>query len=338
MTDLLVVDDALFELHASSSNHPERPARLAAARAGVVRAGVATRKLPAVDAARALLESVHAPSYLDELDALRGTRGMIDADTYVAPRSVEAAVRAAGGAGALGEALAKGELRGVALVRPPGHHAEPDHAMGFCLLNNVAVAAAAVRAAGRKRVAIVDIDVHHGNGTQSIFWRDPDVLYVSLHQWPFYPGTGHVDERGEGDGEGATVNVPLSEGAGDDVYNEAIHRIVAPVLRGFDADVVLLSGGFDAFEHDPLASMEVTPAGFASMIATIADAAGRAPIGMILEGGYDLGGLESCVAAAARALLDDPKDSPLERAIDARHRTEIDRAARSAARRWSNVA
>src|SRR6185369_14897419 len=146
------------------------------------------------DAPRPLLEAVHAPAYLDALEKLRGVRGMLDPDTYLAPKSVDAAIRAAGGSAALGEALARGERRGVALVRPPGHHAESDHAMGFCLLNNVAVAAEAARRAGARRVAIVDIDVHHGNGTQAIFWRDPDVLYASLHQWPFYPGTGNIDE------------------------------------------------------------------------------------------------------------------------------------------------
>jgi acetoin utilization deacetylase AcuC-like enzyme len=267
---LLLVDDALFDEHAPTSNHPERPARLQAARSGVRRSGVATRALEARDAPRALLETVHTPAYLDALEKLRGVRGMLDPDTYVAPKSIEAAIRAAGGAASLGEALARGERRGVALVRPPGHHAESDHAMGFCLLNNVALAAEGARRAGAKKVAIVDIDVHHGNGTQSMFWRDPDVLYVSTHQWPFYPGTGAVDERGEGPGEGATVNVPLSAEADDDVYLEAMHRVIEPVLKAFRADVVLLSGGFDAFEGDPLAMMSLTPGGYAAIVGAIA--------------------------------------------------------------------
>ncbi len=238
---ILLVDDALFDLHAASANHPERPARLEAARAGFARAGVAAERLPPVDADRTLLERVHDPAYLDRLDTLRGTRGMLDPDTFFAPQSIEAAVRAAGGAGALGEALHRGEAqRGVALVRPPGHHAMPSRAMGFCLINNVAVAAEAARRAGAQRIVIVDIDVHHGNGTQAIYWRDPDVLYVSTHQYPYYPGTGSVHERGEGAGLGATLNVPLSEGADDAVYADAIDEVVVPAVSAFRADLVLV--------------------------------------------------------------------------------------------------
>ncbi len=326
---VLVVDDALFDLHEASANHPERPARLDAARAGLRAARVTSEQLPAVDADRALLERVHTPAYLDRLTALRGARGMLDPDTYVAPRSIDAAIRAAGGTGALGDALARrAALRGIALVRPPGHHALPGKAMGFCLLNNVAVAAEAARVAGAKRVAIVDIDVHHGNGTQAIYWRDPDVLYVSTHQYPFYPGTGDVRERGEGSGEGTTVNVPLSEGADDAVYAEATDRAIVPALAEFRPDVVLVSAGFDAFAGDPLASMNVTPAGFAYIVSRIARAADDlgAPVGMVLEGGYDLAGLEACVCAATRALLGeaavDPRTSPIAR----RFRDDIDRA------------
>jgi acetoin utilization deacetylase AcuC-like enzyme len=329
---VLVVDDALFDLHGASANHPERPARIAAARSGLRAAGLSTELLPPVDADRALLERVHTARYLDRLEGLRGTRGMLDPDTYLSPHSVEAAVRAAGGVGALGEALVRrAALRGIALVRPPGHHALPDQAMGFCLINNVAVGAEAARRAGARRVAIVDIDVHHGNGTQAIYWRDPEVLYVSTHQFPFYPGTGDVRERGEGPGLGATVNVPLSDEAGDAVYAQATEDVVVPALAAFRPDVVLISAGFDAFVHDPLAGMAVTPEGFAYIVGSIARAADAlgAPVGMVLEGGYDLTGLETCVRAASRALMGERAPDPRGGRMSSQHRFDIERAATS---------
>lgn len=327
---VLVVDDALFDLHAATANHPERPARLDAARAGLRAAGLSTEQLPPVDAARALLSRVHAEPYLNRLDDLRGARGMLDPDTYMSPRSIDAAVRAAGGVGAIGAALATGEsLRGIALVRPPGHHALPNKAMGFCLLNNIAVGAEAARAAGARRVAIVDIDVHHGNGTQAIYWRDPDVLYLSMHQHPFYPGTGDLRERGEGPGLGSTINVPLSEGADDAVYANAVEEVVTPAVRAFRPDVVLVSAGFDAFVADPLAGMAVTAEGFAFVVSAIGRAADDvgAPVGMVLEGGYDLAGLEECMRAASRALMGEGARDPRDHPMSGRHRVEIERAA-----------
>jgi len=329
---VLLVDDELFDLHAASANHPERPARLDAARAGLRATGIAFERLPPVDAPRPLVERVHSPAYLDKLELLRGVRGMLDPDTYVSPHSIEAAMRAAGGVGAIGEALAKREAsRAVALVRPPGHHALPGKAMGFCLINNVAVGAEAARAAGVTKVAIVDIDVHHGNGTQAIYWRDPNVLYVSTHQFPFYPGTGDVRERGEDAGVGTTVNVPLSEGAGDVVYADAIDEVVVPSLVSFEPELVLISAGFDAFVADPLAGMAVTADGFAYMVSAIARAADElgAPVGMVLEGGYDLAGLESSVDAATRALMGEPARDPRDHPMSGRHRVEIERAARA---------
>lgn len=330
---VLLVDDALFDLHAATANHPERPARLDAARSGVRRAGIASELLPPVDVERALLERVHTPAYIDKLMLLRGVRGMLDPDTYISPHSIGAAMRAAGGLATIGTALATGAAsRAIALVRPPGHHALPNKAMGFCLINNVAVGAEAARAAGAKKIAIVDIDVHHGNGTQAIYWRDPSVLYVSTHQFPFYPGTGDVRERGEDAGLGATVNVPLSEGAGDVVYAEAIDEVVIPALRAFQPEVVLISAGFDAFVGDPLAAMAVTADGFAYMVAAIARASDEmsAPVGMVLEGGYDLAGLEACLESSSRALMGAAARDPRGQPISGRHRVDIERA--SAAR------
>src|SRR5260221_7289904 len=253
-----VVDDPSFDLHRSRGYHPERPERLVAAWAAVARAGVQILPIPARRATREQLERVHQPGYLDELSGLDGEAGQLDADTYLSPGSVAASERAAGGAVALVDALLGGKLaKGVALLRPPGHHARPDQAMGFCLLNNVAVAAAHALASGVRRVAIVDWDVHHGNGTQEMFFGDPRVLYVSLHQWPFYPGTGSAEEIGEGDGRGFTVNVPLSSGARAGDYAAAFERVISPVLDAYAPELVLVSAGFDAHKSDPLAGMQL---------------------------------------------------------------------------------
>lgn len=325
---VLLVDDAVFDLHAASANHPERPARLDAARAGLRRSGIGVEQLAPNDADRALLERVHTGAYLDKLMLLRGARGMLDPDTYVSPHSIDAALRAAGGVGAMATELTRGAKRGIALVRPPGHHALPNKAMGFCLLNNVAIGAEAARLAGAKKVAIVDIDVHHGNGTQAIFWREPNVLYVSTHQFPFYPGTGDLRERGEDAGLGATLNVPLSEGADDTVYAEAIEEVVVPALRAFKPDVVLISAGFDAFIGDPLAAMSVSADGYAYMVSAIARASDElsVPVGMVLEGGYDLAGLEACLDASARALMGGAVRDPRDHPMSGRHRVEIEQA------------
>jgi acetoin utilization deacetylase AcuC-like enzyme len=212
--------------------------------------------------------------------------------------------------------------------------------MGFCLLNNVAVAAAHARSAGAERVAIVDWDVHHGNGTQEMFYRDPSVLYVSLHQWPFYPGTGSAEEVGAGDGTGYTVNVPLSPGADDSVYRHAFERIVAPVLSEFDPDLLLVSAGFDAHVRDPLASMRVTESGYAEMMRQLAralprGAAGR--IGIVLEGGYDLEGLRRSLGAVLEA-LDAPEGAEStpgpDSAATGSHEPDLERAARAARHAW----
>jgi acetoin utilization deacetylase AcuC-like enzyme len=199
-----------------------------------------------------------------------------------------------------------------ALVRPPGHHAERDRAMGFCLFNNVAVAAAASIARGLSRVAIVDIDVHHGNGTQWMFYDDPRVLYLSTHQFPFYPGTGAAGEVGRGDGLGFTVNVPLEAGATDDDYALVYREAVIPVLETFAPELVLVSAGFDAHERDPLASMRMTTDGYASIVRQLTAASGGA-IAFVTEGGYDLAALASCLDASFAAIAGfgpDPSVTP----------------------------
>jgi acetoin utilization deacetylase AcuC-like enzyme len=312
---LLLADDRLFDEHRPRGYHPERPERLGAARRALFRAetaGVAAHRIAARDATLAELTAAHDRGYVETLFALSGRDARIDADTYVSPRSVDAARRAAGSAAALVEQLVAPDAQstlGLALLRPPGHHATRDVGMGFCLFNNAAVAAYAALAKGLSRVAIVDWDVHHGNGTQDIFYDDPRVLYLSLHQFPFYPGTGAAEDVGEGAGKGATVNIPLSAGAGDAAYCAAFHEVVEPVLHDFAPELVLVSAGFDAHERDPLASMRVSADGFGAMARSIgraaaATAGGR--VAVLLEGGYDLGALEDSLFASLVALASGP--------------------------------
>jgi acetoin utilization deacetylase AcuC-like enzyme len=331
---IALVDDPLFAEHRAQEPHPERPERLQAARAAVAQAKLSSTRLDLEprDATDDELGRVHGGSYLEALGHASGRQGYFDADTFYGPKSVAAARRAAGGSVALVDALIGSEVRfGAALLRPPGHHARPSTAMGFCLLNNVAVAAAHARASGKDRVAIIDWDVHHGNGTQEMFYADPSVLYVSLHQFPFYPGTGAAHEIGSGEGRGKTLNVPLSGGATDAVYVAAFDRLIAPVLSQFDPDLVLISAGFDAHRRDPLASMALSEHAYGAMTRRIAaslprGAAGR--IGLFLEGGYDLEGLSSSLRAALEALDSDapPEPAPQEKPLSPIHTAELDRA------------
>jgi acetoin utilization deacetylase AcuC-like enzyme len=330
---IAVVSDPLFLEHSlpDPAGHPERPERLAAAREALASACRAephrVAELPARDASEDELGRVHESKYVEELSRIAGRRGYLDADTYFAPRSHAAAVRAAGGCVAMVDALLDGRASyGLALVRPPGHHARPGAAMGFCLLNNVAVAAAHARARGCARVAIVDWDVHHGNGTQEIFYSDPSVFYVSLHQWPLYPGTGARWDIGAGAGRGATMNIPLSPGAGDAAYVAAVDRLVAPALSEFAPDLLLISAGFDAHERDPLAGMCLTDAGYAAMTRGLIGALpsgknGR--VGIVLEGGYDLEALRGSLDATLRALDDPAVGSGPAGSVDPRHELDL---------------
>jgi len=281
---------------------------------------------------------VHDPRFLDALSRLRGEAGYLDPDTYVSADSVEVARLAAGSLVAMVDAILDGPTKkGAALLRPPGHHARPSRAMGFCLLNNVAVAAAHALSRGIERVAVVDWDVHHGNGTQEIFWIDPRVLYVSTHQSPFYPGTGDAEEVGHAEGKGYTVNVPLAAGGGDAVYRSAFERVVLPVLEAYRPELVLVSAGFDASVRDPLGQMELTPQAFGWMAREVARIAGQSAGGrmaLVLEGGYDLTSLEAGLERALDGMLSGrAADIPSLPGTDA----GVSRAASWAKKGWSGV-
>jgi len=289
------VDDPLFDAHRTGPGHPERPERLAAVRRGVE--GLDVRRLEARDATAAELGAAHDADYLDWVrGAVQRGAGSLDADTVVCAESWDAAVRAAGAALALGEAWLAGRIdNGFSCGRPPGHHAERRRAMGFCLLGNVSVLAYFLRAAG-KRVAIVDWDVHHGNGTQDILWSEPEIGFLSLHQWPLYPGTGRESETGAGN----IRNVPLPAGSGDAEYGAVFDEVVVPWLQDRRPEVVLVSAGFDAHARDPLASQALSSDAFGEFTRKLA----RWPVLSVLEGGYDLVALEESTRAHIGALVD----------------------------------
>lgn len=308
---LLVVTDERFAAHDPGIGHPERPARLVAARAGLGEAGVddaftfvAPRAATDVDLLR-----VHRADLLERITAIdRAGGGRIDADTAMNAASLDAARLAAGAVLTAVEELATAsgatEERTAAycIVRPPGHHATPDRAMGFCVFNSVAVAAATLADAGQ-RVAIVDIDAHHGNGTQDTFVADDRVLYASIHQSPLYPGTGGLTEQGRGVGAGSTLNVPLPAGATGDVARTAIDEVIGPVVEAFAPDWLLLSVGYDGHRADPLTDLGYTSADYADLVT---DLVGLVPPGRtvaVLEGGYDLDAVRHSSAAVTAALL-----------------------------------
>jgi acetoin utilization deacetylase AcuC-like enzyme len=254
-------------------------------------------------ATREELLRVHDAAHVDAMESTKGRAVMLDADTFTSPESYEIALLAAGAAVQAAEHALDTKETAFALVRPPGHHAERDTALGFCLFNNIAVAAAAAVARGLSRVAVVDIDVHHGNGTQWMFYADPRVLYVSTHQFPFYPGTGAADETGTGPGKGFTCNIPLAAGATDADY-AAAYRTIAGVLEKYAPELLLVSAGFDAHADDPLASMRMTTEGYAAVVKSLADVAARVgcPMALVTEGGYDLDALRACLDATLEAI------------------------------------
>lgn len=328
---MIVLSDTRFEEHVTPPGHPERVER-AHVMSSVARVfgqtGAVASPRPAT---RDELERVHDGVYLDRIADLAGRAAMLDADTFTSPESVEIASLAAGATVQAAELAIKQKTIAFAFVRPPGHHAERNHAMGFCLYNNVAVAAAHALAGGLDKIAIVDIDVHHGNGTQHIFYDEPRVLYVSSHQFPFYPGTGAAGETGSGAGTGFTVNLPLEAGATDADYDLAYRAVAIPVLEQFAPQLTLISAGYDAHEADPLASMRMSASGYARLLARLRAAATKTGgLALTAEGGYDLPALRECLQSSLAVLDADHVDFADDETLRAQPASRGDRAVHAA--------
>jgi len=304
-----VVEDDRYQNHRGPDGHPERPERLIAVREAIdlFREDITTIAPRA--ALREEILRVHENSMFDFLESTRGQpAGRIDADTYYSPSSFDVACLAAGGTIDLARSVMQGRVsRGLAAVRPPGHHAESNRAMGFCLFNNIAVATQAIQAEfDSPRILILDWDVHHGNGTQHIFENDPSVLYISTHQFPFYPGTGDFGEQGQGRGRGTTLNIPMPEGCGDLEYQGVMQRLIVPAALAFRPELILVSCGFDAHRDDPLASMDLTIEGFramATIMRALAEDLCGGRIAYVLEGGYALNGVREGTRAVLESLV-----------------------------------
>ncbi|MBI5815452.1 MAG: histone deacetylase [Nitrospinae bacterium] len=302
--------DPIFLAH-DTGNHPENHHRLEAIVKKLKSSSFHSRLewVKPEPATPTQVEIVHSPHYVRWLEEriLLGAH-YLDADTVVCHESWEAALTAAGELIGAARAVAEGKYKNAfCAVRPPGHHAEAGRAMGFCLINNVAVGARTVqREMGLDKVAVIDFDVHHGNGTQHIFYDDPSVFYVSTHLWPHYPGTGSEDETGEGAGKGTTLNIPMTQGDGDEAFAEKFDKVIVPAVLKFRPEMIFISAGFDGHKNDPLGGLALTEAGFAAItrkIAQLADDLGHGRVVSALEGGYDLPALAASVGAHVGELV-----------------------------------
>jgi acetoin utilization deacetylase AcuC-like enzyme len=309
-----VVVDPEYLKHEPGEFHPERPERI---RALLDLVETLDNKrfpiLPPMAASRSAIESCHGAEYVKLVEATSKTNlYALDGDTITCRDSFGVGLLAVGGFLRLIDTIAAGEAQnGFALVRPPGHHALRDRAMGFCLFNTIAIGAHHLKKAYRaKRIMIMDWDVHHGNGTQDSFYEDPSVLFISTHQFPYYPGTGAVTEVGVNAGEGFTLNIPLPAGCGDAEYMRVFYDVVVPAAKKFEPEWILVSAGFDPHRRDPLGGMEVTEAGFTGMtrlLIELADQYAGGKIAFLLEGGYDLSALRKSVAAVLEAMQQNPR-------------------------------
>jgi acetoin utilization deacetylase AcuC-like enzyme len=338
----IVISSERFAEHQTPPGHPECPERaevmdvVASEWRGKGGEVVAPR-----EATREQLARVHGSEYLRRISETAGSAIALDPDTYTSPETYEIALLAAGAAvDAVERVMGGGHKRVLAMVRPPGHHAEHDRAMGFCFYNNIAVAAAHAKTLGAGRIAIVDYDVHHGNGTQHMFERDPGVLYISTHQYPYYPGTGAADEIGVGAGAGYTVNLPLEAGAVCEDYRLVFESVVLPVLKQFAPDLVLVSAGFDAHERDPLGGMRLTSDAFAAMTAqlrAVAEDCCGGRLVLVTEGGYDFRALADSLRAVVGALGSEatpPAAWPAAAGEPSRGRASAEAAARMLRGHW----
>jgi acetoin utilization deacetylase AcuC-like enzyme len=329
---------ALYFRHHSSLEHdtgahPERAERIPAIEGELERRewlGYERREAPEVDAEA--LTALHPEAYVESVRATSARGGWFDLDTVASPGSYRAALHAAGGACALAGALLGGEApTGFSALRPPGHHAERAAAMGFCLFNNMAVAVRhALDSRPAERVFVLDWDVHHGNGTNDIFHSSRSVLYASIHQWPFYPGTGPLEDAGSGEGEGYTINLPVPAGSGEDVWLSLVEHVAVPAAREFRPDLVLISAGFDAHRADPIGGCTLEEGSYAEMarhLRALGDELG-VPVGAVLEGGYDLEALAASVSATLEALASGGEPRSVARD------SITERAARQVGRYW----
>jgi acetoin utilization deacetylase AcuC-like enzyme len=325
---LLLIHTDRFRDHRTPPGHPERVERAevmqSIASAWKQRGRVVQAPRPATHAE---LARVHSQAYLAKIDAMAGRAVSIDSDTYTSPETRDVALLAAGAAiGAVEAIVQSRDTRVMALVRPPGHHAERERAMGFCFYNSVAAAAAHALSLGMERVVVMDYDVHHGNGTQWMFYEDPRVLYVSTHQYPFYPGTGAAEDVGRGKGAGFTLNVPLEAGSTDGDYAEVFKALVIPVIDQFKPELVLISAGYDAHERDPLARMRLSTHGYSRLTKSLCDVADTHCHGRVVavtEGGYDLTALKACLESSMSILDGAPPAEPKEAPMAATQRSRM---------------